>query len=356
MGLYSDAGTIGGAERSMFNLARAYSGSYELHVLSPSRLVLAEAERLVPHLRRHLVRARASGIASVVDHRRAYRAAELDLLHVNSSNPFSSRASIVGGWLARVPIVAVEHLVFPSRRRRGAILKRFVASRLERTIAVGHASADDLHRHFGIPASSLSVVHNGVPDLEVTPTMFARRPVIGCAARLEDQKGLDTLIACLDALPRVDLVIVGDGSRRVELERLADEREVSDRVHFVGWVDDARPYLAGLDIFVLPSRNESFPLTIIEAMLHSVPVVATRVGSVDEAVVEGVTGFLCDVDDPNALVEAIRRLLDDDDQRQRFGQVAREIAVERFTSDVMAANYHQIWSDVVRRDRARGRR
>jgi glycosyltransferase involved in cell wall biosynthesis len=345
--LYSDAEVIGGAERSMFNLIQAYSGPCRLEVVSPSAVLLAEAERLAPATPRHHITSASGGPPGWRDHRSAFRGLHLDLLQVTLSNPFESRAAIIGGWTARVPTVAVEQLVLPSRRRRGAWSKCVQSQLYAAHVAVGDASADDLSRLFHLRRSSISVVHNGVPEVDVEPIRHAPAPVVGSAARLEDQKHLELLVDALRRVPTAHLVLVGDGSRRDDLERRAAERGVADRVRFVGWVDDARPHIGGFDVFALPSRAESFPLSIVEAMLQGIPVVASDVGSVGDAVIDGVTGLLVPPGDGEALGEALERLLTDEALASRLARAAQRRAQVRFTDAAMAATYDRLWASVL---------
>ncbi len=97
----------------------------------------------------------------------------------------------------------------------------------------------------------------------------------------------------------------------------------------------------------LPSRSEGFPLTVVEAMLAARPIVATRVGSVAEAVIDGKTGLLVEKDDVAGLAAALRRLRDDPALRIRCGQRGREVAVARFTVEHMAKSYESLWHQVV---------
>ena len=256
---------------------------------------------------------------------------------------------MVAGLTLRLPTTAVEQLVLPARRRQGRLLTRLMAAPLAAHVAVGRATADDLQRYFGIPRSSITVIHNGVPDDDVEPISFPSRPVVGCAARFEDQKRLDVLLQAAARLPAVQVVLVGDGSGRPALEELATSLGIRERVSITGWQADARPYIAGFDVFVLPSRDEAFPLTIVEAMLSSTPVVATDVGSVREAVIDGETGLLVPPGDPAALAIAIGRVLDDPGLGARLAANARALATEEFTSTAMADAYDRLWTDVLGR-------
>lgn len=351
VGLYSDASVIGGAERSMFNLIAAYDGRCELTIVSPSPAIMAEAERLVPQTPRQLLPGWTNSARALMTHRRALRALDLDLLQVTLANPFASRPALLGGWAARIPTIAVEQLVLPSKRRRGAVVKHLVSRFHRGHVAVGTASAEDLHRFFGIPRTAVTVIHNGVPDRTVEPMRHAAPPVVGAAARLEDQKHLELLVDALVQLPDVHLVLIGDGSRRADLEQRAIERGVADRVVFAGWQDDALPHIAGLDVFALPSRAESFPLSIVEAMLAGVPVLASDVGSVSDAVIDEVTGILVPPGDAAAVADGLARVLGDAPLARRLTTVARARAQALYTDVAMARAYDRLWATTLERSR-----
>jgi glycosyltransferase involved in cell wall biosynthesis len=142
------------------------------------------------------------------------------------------------------------------------------------------------------------------------------------------------------------VVLVGDGPARPQLERLAAELGVGDRLVITGWRDDARSYLETLDLFVLPSHFEGFPLSAVEAMLAGRPVVATDVGGVAELVVHGATGLLVPRGDPEALSRSIRTLLDDPERRQRMGAEGRALARERYSPGAMAHRFEVLYDEV----------
>jgi glycosyltransferase involved in cell wall biosynthesis len=333
----------------MLNLVRAYRGDAELVLVTTSG-ELIDAVTPDSGVEAHLVTSRRSAVAAIRDHRAALRPLDLDLLQVTRNNPFAARPAVLAGLSLRLPTIAVEQLVLPARRRRGRLVTRAMAAPLAGHVAVGRASADDLRDQFGIPRDSITVVHNGVPDdVQLEPTSFPMRPVVGCAARFEDQKRIDLLLQAAARLPAVHIVLVGDGSRRVALEQLATSLGIDERLTITGWKPDARRDIAGFDVFVLPSRDEAFPLTIVEAMLSSTPVVATDVGSVREAVIDGETGLLVPPGDVGALAAAIGRVLDEPGLGARLAANARAKAANEFTSTAMAAAYDRLWSDVLAR-------
>jgi glycosyltransferase involved in cell wall biosynthesis len=350
IGLYSDGQIVGGAERAIVNLVGAYRGDAELVLVTTSSELVDAVTAASGRLETHLVRPRHSPVAAIRDHRAALRPLDLDLLQVTRSNPFAARPAVLAGLSLRLPTIAVEQLVLPARRRRGRVITRVMAAPLAGHVAVGHASADDLRDQFGIPRDSITVIHNGVPDDdELEPTSFPTRPVVGCAARFEDQKRIDLLLQAVARLPEVQIVLVGDGNRRVDLEQLATSLGIDERLTITGWKADARADIAGFDVFVLPSREEAFPLTIVEAMLSSTPVVATDVGSVREAVIDGETGLLVRPGDVGALAAAIGRVLGEPGLGVRLAANARAKAANEFTSAAMAAAYDRLWSGVLAR-------
>ena len=148
-------------------------------------------------------------------------------------------------------------------------------------------------------------------------------------ARLVPIKGMSYLIRAMTHMEDSTLVIVGDGPERRELELMACDLKLEDRIRFAGWVNDrSRLYgcLNHATIFVMPSLSEGLPRALIEAMACGLPVVATNVGGVPEIVVDGVNGFLVPPRDEKALAEAIEKALSDTDFQRTASAENREVA------------------------------
>ncbi len=256
----------------------------------------------------------------ILAHLRAIRRLKPDVFQANLRHPWSCQYGITAALLTSgTSVVAVEHLpVSPSGwfQRR---LKRATSRRLTAHVSVGTRSARALESMIGLEPESIRTIHNGIAEVDSEPIPRpAPGPLIVAVGRLSRQKGFDVLFHALAELPGVSLLLVGDGPRRHDLERMRDELGLGERVRMIGWVDDARPYLKSADVLALPSRWESFPLVILEAMFAGLPVVATSVGSVDEAVVDGETGLVIPPDDVGALIDALRRLLTDSELQPRW--------------------------------------
>jgi glycosyltransferase involved in cell wall biosynthesis len=355
---YTDAVEPGGAEVALSNLLMELPDGLAVGVMGVDRDMVEWVGRNRPSAPRWVVRAADHkwDVRGITSHLRAIREIRPQILHANLRVPWACSAAVAAGLaVPGVEVVAVEQLPLPLNDGLQRHLKRASSRRLGAHVAVGARSARELERDIGLPDGSIQVVHNGVPELDLTQRpRVADGPVLGSLGRLQPQKGYDVLVRSLADLPGVHVVLVGDGDQRAQLERLADELGVSDRLHILGWKDDPRSYLTSFDLFVLPSRYEGFPLSIVEAMQSGLPIVASDVGSIAEALDDERAGVLVAPDDPAALTNAIRELLGDDDRRARLGAHAREIALARHTSRAMASGFESVYESLSARRRARG--
>jgi glycosyltransferase involved in cell wall biosynthesis len=181
----------------------------------------------------------------------------------------------------------------------------------------------------GVAPGRIHVIPSGI-TVGPTKSRPAREPVVvATAANLEYWKGIDVLLeACARPRHPLRVEIFGEGSERASLESRAAALGLD--AHFHGFVDDLKRRLDDVDLFVLPSRAENFPIAILEAMASGLPVVSTHVGGVPELVADGDTGILVEPDDPAALAGAIDRLAGDADLRRTFGERAGRRAQEKF--------------------------
>lgn len=143
------------------------------------------------------------------------------------------------------------------------------------------------------------------------------------------------------------LVVVGNGPDRDEAERLAGELGVAGRISFLGTRDDVAPYLAAADVFVMASEQESFGVAALEAMACGVPVVAPRIGGLQELVDDGITGELTPPGDIEALATAQIGLLRDGVRRRAWGEAARARAVSEFATEIIMPRYTELYERVL---------
>jgi N-acetyl-alpha-D-glucosaminyl L-malate synthase BshA len=143
------------------------------------------------------------------------------------------------------------------------------------------------------------------------------------------------------------LVMIGDGPDRLTVEREAVDSGLGDMVEFIGEQHDLVPWLSAADLFLLPSSQESFGLAALEAMSCGVPVVASRVGGLPEVITDGVTGFVCDVDDLDAMAARSIHVLTHDALKREIAAAAVADVRRRFTTDIVVPQYEAYYEDVL---------
>ncbi|HET8654092.1 MAG TPA: glycosyltransferase [Longimicrobiaceae bacterium] len=217
-----------------------------------------------------------------------------------------------------------------------------------RTLANAPGVARLLERE-GIARDRIAVVPNFLDESAFELLPEAERPErlgalgadpgarqVGVVANLHPVKDHASLVKAVSLLagryPDLQLVLVGDGSMREPLETLAAERGIRERVVFAGRRANAASLHQLFEVSVLPSYSEGFPNTILEAMAAARPVVATTVGAIPDAVVDGETGLLVPPRDPDRLAAALDTLLSDPARARRMGEAGRERAREHFSA------------------------
>lgn len=268
----------------------------------------------------------------------------VDVLHAHLARdyPLAALAGMLCPWLR---VVVTRHLLFPMKR---GVLNRWVWRRVQTVIAVSESVYAVLADHPDIPSERLVAIPNGI----VTQAFATAAPaplrqalglppetlLVGCVGTLGLLKGQETLIRAWPAVqenfPQVAMILVGSADReknyQATLQELATELGIAETVHFLGHQRDIPGLMRAFDVFVLPSQQESFGLVMVEAMAAYRPVVATRVGGACEIVLDGETGRLVSVGDPEVLAGAIGELLADADLRQRWGYAGHARAVAQY--------------------------
>lgn len=214
-----------------------------------------------------------------------------------------------------------------------------------------------------LPKEKVHVIPNGVdtdrfamlPDQEAIRRQLglgSAAPVVTIVAALRPEKNHELFLAAAarvrQRIADARFLVVGDGPRRGDLERVAKRLEVDDAVHFLGSRDDVPAILTVTDVFCLSSHNEANPVSILEAMSVGRPVVATDVGSVSETVDDGQTGLLVAPGDEADAANALCELLLDPLRRQKMGDEARRRVVARWSDGAMVRGYEELVETVYR--------
>jgi glycosyltransferase involved in cell wall biosynthesis len=272
-----------------------------------------------------------------------------DLVHAHSAK--AGVLARLAGWSARRPVVYTPH-GFPfvgemreARRVFSHVVERLLAPPTAAIIGVCRFEAD-LARANHLHPRMLAVVHNGSPAC----APVARPPglVVGTVSALRRGKGVDVFLdaapAILAAVPGAELVVAGDGPQEAELKAHRN----AGLVRWEPYRPPAANHLRELDVYVLASSWEAFPIGPLEALACGVPQVVTAVGGTREAVVPE-TGLLVPPRDPGALAAAVTAILQDPERRAAMATASRERHAQHFTLDRMVAGTAAVYDRVLRR-------
>lgn len=353
LAVYTDAHTRGGAE---VNLSRVLAALPEQVRVS----VMGVDEQVVEWLRGHrpgtqgLVLPAITGrgdLAGLVRHRAMFVRLRADIVQFNLSTASSCQWAILAATtVPGIDRVVVENSPMGVWSSTSGQLKRLTSRGLAGHVAVGDRTARMIEESSGLPTGSIATIYHGVPDVGREPVERGTEPTLLTVARHDPVKGVDVL---LDAFTRVPeparLVLIGDGPETEALRRQCRDLGLDDRVEFrpLPWEVRAADLMWAYDALVLPSRLEGFPVTIAEAMLAGLPVIATDVGSVREAVVPGETGWIVPPEDPDALGAAMRELLDDPARAQRMGARARQLGTQQFRIEATVEAYLDMYRRIL---------
>lgn len=257
----------------------------------------------------------------------------------------------LAGKLARVANVATAHSDNAGRH----------FGRADRIIAVSGAVARFLERQ-GYRPERIRMVHHGIADIAARLPQDARartraalgltgdEPCMLMAARIVSAKGHDTALQALARLKNQPwtLLLAGNHQRDLgpQIQALAAQLGLAERVRFLGLRDDVPALMAASDLLLAPSRREALSLTLLEASACRLPIVASTTGGIGEVVEEGASGLLVPPDDPAALAAALGPLLADPARRQAYGARARARYETGFTEDAMFERTLAVYREV----------
>lgn len=342
--VYTDAAGVGGAEISLGNLLATIPAEVQISIVGVSQTVIEAIAKCRPNSTYIVLPNQA-----FIRHLLTFQKLHPDVIHFNCCTPWANRLGLTAAmFLPQVRIVRVDQLPLRTTDATTLWTTRALCLRVDAHVAVGQKSAELMENFYALGRNSVISIPNGVPD-SIAPTQpRSTLPIIvGSIGRLDAMKAHDILLRAIAQVEDVQAIILGEGEQRSSLEQLAIELGISDRVKLLGWIAHPRSYLSEFDVVAMPSRSEGFPLAMVEAMLAAKPVIATRVGSMPEAIVAYETGLLIEKNDVDGLAQAIRQLRDQPELRAKLGQQARKAAVEQWTSEAMAAKYLSLWQSLL---------
>ena len=284
-----------------------------------------------------------------------------DVIHLNSS-----KIGLLGSLAGR--LVGIKKIIFTAHgwvfNENRSYLYRLIFKFLQwitvitshQTIAVSQKTKKDII-NWPFIKTKIKVIYNGVDQFDILPQKLARNFLIkktnlptnqsviwlGTLAELHPNKGLDLGVKAMVQIPNIIFFIIGEGDDKQKLEKLIRENSLSDRIFLLGFIPDARKYLKAFDIFILPSRTEALPYTILEAGYANLPVVTTKVGGLPEIIDDQKNGLLVKSEDINDLKEKINLLASNEELSERLGRNLHQAVTKDFSLDQMVKETAELY-------------
>jgi glycosyltransferase involved in cell wall biosynthesis len=295
------------------------------------------------------------------------RTRRIDVLHLTDYG--ASTFGRIAGLLTRTPSVVHVRSHHSRYQRRSfpphvALAYRALAPATARALAISTSVRTFAIERMGFRPEQVQVLHNPLARYSLAPASAAEAdvlraeyglgpstPVVGSVTRFYPAKGITFLLDAFARLrrqvPEARLLLVGDGPDEPQLRAQAAALGIADQVIFAGFHRDVAAHLRLFTVSAVPSLEEGFGNVAVEAMAAGVPVVAARVGGLPEIVTDGVTGFLVPPAEPEALAQALLRLLEDPALRDAMGQAAAA-DTDRFRMDHYVTRLEALYRSVAR--------
>lgn len=362
---------FGGGERGFLQLVRALAADgWAVSVAAQGGGPFEAGVRAAGATFEPVTMTSRAGLGTVVRLRGLVRAGGFALVHSQGARAdFLTRLALLGLPAPRLvstvqmPVDGFD--VSPLRRGLYGLFDGLGRGRVDRFIVVSRALQRLLTAERGLDVGRVVLVANGVETDRLTPAARrqmagpARRelgvgdttPLVGAAGRLVAQKGFGDLVGAmphvLARVPGARLAIAGDGPLRGALAGRARAAGLADLL-MPGFQADVSRFLAALDVLVIPSVREGFPMITLEGMALGLPIVATAIEGVVEQIEPDTDGLLVPPGDPGALGAAIARVLEDRALGERLGQAARRRAVALFDVSRMLDATRQVYAGLLK--------
>ncbi len=362
---YTDSQIFGGAEQALLRLMKALDRTQWAPVLAyhPGEgldsFLLAARQSDVRLLAVPEMPLGIDGAQRLASFMHIIQREQPSVFHAHLSWPLACKWGLAAAVLGRIPaVVATEQLYVEAPYTYAARLQqRLIATGVGCYISVSKYIGRKLTSVFRIPAGKIRVIPNSVPEamfpsscargLPEALSHFRGRPIIMTVARLHKQKGLGYLLRAATLVPEAAFVLAGDGPEKTDLQMQASSLGLSDRVVFAGYLTDIPNWLAGCDLFVLPSFYEGLPLSLLEAMAAGKPVVATDIPGNNEVIKQGKTGWLVPPGDAEALAKGIRTILANPKMASRLAQAGQDLVRREFTEDCIVHQVTQVYEELL---------
>jgi len=280
----------------------------------------------------------------------------------------------IAARLAGVPIVihtfhghVLSRYFGPVKTRVFTIIEKILARWTDAIITVSDTCRNDLlrlgigdeHKIVTIPLGlELDRFPQKVPSLagklrerfSIPPDV----PIVSHVARMVPIKRHDVLLRAIpkvwEKMPQVRFLLIGDGETRPQIEHLAQELQLDERLILTGFIREQEMIYADTDLLVLTSDNEGLPVAVIESLASGKPVVSTCVGGVPELIRDGVNGFLVPPGDPDKLAETLLKALQDMNRLREMGRKGQQTILERYSSARLIRDIDNLYQRLLSRE------
>jgi len=294
----------------------------------------------------------------------------IDIVHGQGGRAefYARTASRIAGSVKYVSTIAMPvegYDVHAFRRMIYCFFDRFTEKYVDRFIVVSDVLKNQMIEGHGIPADKVIRIYNGIETNHYNPDQSAgdrsriradmgfspEDRVLGAIGRMVWQKGFEYLIRgipdVLNVHPEARFLFVGDGPLRGALQDLSDSLGVGHRTIFSGFQRNIKDVLAAMDICVVPSLREGFPMVTLEAMAMARPVIATNIDGITEQISDGMDGILVPPQDPAALTRALTTILEDGTLGRDMGKRARRTVESKFSVEKVVAETEKVYHSLI---------
>ena len=274
----------------------------------------------------------------------------VDIVHTHNTYAHFY-GSVAASWAGVKSVINSQHGRGCGPRGKDKLLFRLANLKASRIVGVSEDAAALCRGEDPWAAAKTSVIWNGIDTTRFIFRGPSHSPVAISVARLSPEKDFPTLLQAVAivvrTVPDFQLLMIGNGAERANLEALTRTLGIEANVEFLGERSDIPELLARAGFFVSSSKSEGISLTILEAMAVGLPVVTTRVGGNPEIVVEGQTGYLVPDQNPEALAAAMLQMLSQRDTWSSMGALGRQRVEQQFDIRTMIRQYEELYTEVL---------
>lgn len=255
----------------------------------------------------------------------------------------------------KLKLVYTAHNVFRDKKHLTRAALRNTA-----VVAVGYGVRDNLTDFYDIAQTSVKVIHNAIhpePSSEKyqnqTLSEWKARgtELVGVIGRLSEQKGIDVFLRVIADLKsrgrQVRGIIIGDGEERNRLVCMSHELGIDEKILFLGYQEHVSTLISQLDLVVMPSRWEGFPLLVLEVFAEKKTIVGSNISGINEIITDGENGRLVTKDEPDLFADAVCELLEHPEIRDKMGKNGFEYYRKSFSYEIFAEQYFQLYQKVL---------